>query len=255
VWRYAPTPDYSPACYMRVLSAMRMMLKAMEWVETLPFWARRGGADHMFLMSHDEGACWAPQRVWPAMMLTHYGTFMNPERETLRTDRCSYRVLSSLQSSPRRSQGPFGEPLERPAPSPQPSLARLAADAWGCGERRAGYADAAPVQSSGYAHDNWKFNCTDPQAYPAGTSKDIGDHPCFDPQKDIVVPQFKSEPAYGLPEGCLSPERPRKNLAFFAGRIREHPHRPLTPPVESLREVSAVQLLLTAKESQGDTTL
>lgn len=137
----------------------------------------------------------------------------------------------------------------------QPSLARLAADAWGCGERRAGYADAAPVQSSGYAHDNWKFNCTDPQAYPAGTSKDIGDHPCFDPQKDIVVPQFKSEPAYGLPEGCLSPERPRKNLAFFAGRIREHPHRPLTPPVESLREVSAVQLLLTAKESQGDTTL
>jgi len=59
---------------MRVLSAMRMMVKAMDWVETLPYWSRRGGADHIFLMSHDEGACWAPQRAWPAIMLTHYGT-------------------------------------------------------------------------------------------------------------------------------------------------------------------------------------
>ena len=95
----------------------------------------------------------------------------------------------------------------------------------------AGYADTSPEQSSGYAHDNWKFNCSDPVQYPAGTSADIGEHPCFDPRKDIVVPQFKHDPAYGLPEGCLSPDRPRTNLAFFAGRIRAPPNPPPVAPL------------------------
>jgi hypothetical protein len=201
VWRYAPTPDYAPECYMRVLSAMRMMVHAMDWVETLPYWSRRGGVDHIFLMSHDEGACWAPQRAWPAIMLTHYGTS---------------RWVLTRKRVRGGTKGPF-----------------FLMTVWGGGEGRhdAGYADASPEQSSGYAHDNWKFNCSDAVRYPAGTSADIGEHPCFDPRKDIVVPQFKHDPAYGLPQGCLSPDRPRTNLAFFAGRISAPPNPPPAAPL------------------------
>eukprot|EP00959_Pyramimonas_sp_CCMP1952_P067603 1411032-Pyramimonas_sp.AAC.1 len=45
-------------------------------------------------------------------------------------------------------------------------------------------------QGSGYAHDNWAYNCSGPE-FPRGSDAEIGEHPCFDPAKDIVVPQFK----------------------------------------------------------------
>lgn len=32
--------------------------------ETFPFWAKNGGRDHVFLMPHDEGACYAPPDIW-----------------------------------------------------------------------------------------------------------------------------------------------------------------------------------------------
>ena len=38
VWRFAPSPDYAPSCYMRVLSAMKMMDKAHKWLEALSAW-------------------------------------------------------------------------------------------------------------------------------------------------------------------------------------------------------------------------
>ena len=46
---------------------MRMAYAAMERVRsTLPYWnASKGrpGSDHIFLFSHDEGGCFAPQAV------------------------------------------------------------------------------------------------------------------------------------------------------------------------------------------------
>lgn len=36
-----------------------MMIEARDWVRShFPWWDRRGGADHIWLMNHDEGAWW-----------------------------------------------------------------------------------------------------------------------------------------------------------------------------------------------------
>jgi hypothetical protein len=40
-----------------------------------PFWAASGGRDHIFLSLHDEGPCFAPRDMRPAMLLTHYGYY------------------------------------------------------------------------------------------------------------------------------------------------------------------------------------
>ncbi len=52
-----------------------MNLEAKRWVEqTLPFWNRTGGRDHIWLFSHDEGACWAPTEIAnTSIILTHWG--------------------------------------------------------------------------------------------------------------------------------------------------------------------------------------
>ena len=47
--------------------ASRIVLESKRWVERhFPYWQRRGGRDHIFLFTHDEGACWAPNEVVPA---------------------------------------------------------------------------------------------------------------------------------------------------------------------------------------------
>jgi hypothetical protein len=50
-------------------------LEAKRWVEQkYPYWARRGGRDHLFLAVHDEGACYMPSEVYDtAIFLTHWG--------------------------------------------------------------------------------------------------------------------------------------------------------------------------------------
>jgi hypothetical protein len=42
-----------------------------------------GGKDHIFLISHDEGACWAPTEIMSSTILTHWGRMdMNNTSET-----------------------------------------------------------------------------------------------------------------------------------------------------------------------------
>ncbi|KAJ9526662.1 hypothetical protein QJQ45_017584 [Haematococcus lacustris] len=38
-----------------------------------PYWNRRQGRDHIFLFTHDEGACWVPRVLTSAVWLTHWG--------------------------------------------------------------------------------------------------------------------------------------------------------------------------------------
>ena len=48
--------------------------------EHYPFWAASGGRDHIFLSLHDEGPCFAPREMRPAMLLTHYGYYAQHPR-------------------------------------------------------------------------------------------------------------------------------------------------------------------------------
>jgi hypothetical protein len=52
-----------------------MHLEALRHIrEAYPFWNRTGGADHIWLFAHDEGACWAPKEVYArSVILTHWG--------------------------------------------------------------------------------------------------------------------------------------------------------------------------------------
>lgn len=54
---------------------MRMLADAIEQVKAAgPHWQRSGGRDHIVLLSHDEGGCWAPQEVAErAIVLSHWG--------------------------------------------------------------------------------------------------------------------------------------------------------------------------------------
>ena len=41
-------------------------------------WDRNGGRDHIFLISHDEGPCWAPAEIRPSIILSHWGRKARP---------------------------------------------------------------------------------------------------------------------------------------------------------------------------------
>ncbi|KAL6758481.1 exostosin-like glycosyltransferase [Haematococcus lacustris] len=59
----------------RVMHVANMLLEARDWVRShFPWWNRRGGRDHIFLMTHDEGACYAPIEIFnSSIFLTHWG--------------------------------------------------------------------------------------------------------------------------------------------------------------------------------------
>ena len=63
---------------MRPVTAMRMSLDALEQIRSrFPYFDRsisRGSPNHLFLFSHDEGACWAPKELYDhSIILTHWG--------------------------------------------------------------------------------------------------------------------------------------------------------------------------------------
>jgi hypothetical protein len=63
-----------PGSENRVSGASGLILQTKRWIETTyPYWRRRGGRDHIWLFSHDEGACWAPNEIASSIWLTHWG--------------------------------------------------------------------------------------------------------------------------------------------------------------------------------------
>jgi hypothetical protein len=59
----------------RVQHMAMMALEAKRWVENHhPWWKRRGGADHIWLFTHDEAPCWVPEEIYnTSIILSHWG--------------------------------------------------------------------------------------------------------------------------------------------------------------------------------------
>ncbi|KAL4427668.1 hypothetical protein ABPG75_001757 [Micractinium tetrahymenae] len=58
----------------RVQGASNMLLEAYHWIRSHhPYWDRRGGRDHIWLVTHDEGSCWVPSVIRPSIILSHWG--------------------------------------------------------------------------------------------------------------------------------------------------------------------------------------
>lgn len=68
----------APAASPRPMHGANMLLEVKRWVaSTFPYWNRTNGADHIWLLPHDEGACWAPTEVYNnSIILTHWGRWV-----------------------------------------------------------------------------------------------------------------------------------------------------------------------------------
>ncbi|GBF96649.1 exostosin-like glycosyltransferase [Raphidocelis subcapitata] len=80
---WADYPWWYVDTWSRVSHAAVMTQALLDWVKTAhPYWNRTGGADHVWLFAHDEGACWAPREVYErSIILTHWGR-MDPDHES-----------------------------------------------------------------------------------------------------------------------------------------------------------------------------
>ncbi|GIL69673.1 hypothetical protein Vretifemale_506 [Volvox reticuliferus] len=142
--------------------AAMLQREAMRWLNaTFPWFARRGGRDHIWLNPHDEGACYVWKDIWPGVMLSHWG----------RTD-------FPHASNTAYSQDNYSLPLHHPL---------------------------------------------HPGDWLEHTSKA---HPCFDPEKDLVIPAFKQPSHYRKSPymGMVGPVT-RTIFAFFQGDLRMEPGR------------------------------
>ena len=51
-----------------------LMKSALAYIRAFyPFWNASGGRDHVWMMLHDEGPCFAPRELRTNILLTHYG--------------------------------------------------------------------------------------------------------------------------------------------------------------------------------------
>ncbi len=66
---------FSLGTEFRVQHMAMMALEAKRWVENHhPWWRRRGGADHIWLFTHDEAPCWVPEEIYnTSIILSHWG--------------------------------------------------------------------------------------------------------------------------------------------------------------------------------------
>ncbi|PSC76758.1 exostosin-like glycosyltransferase [Micractinium conductrix] len=141
----------------RVHGAINMLIEVHSWIRShLPYWDRHGGRDHIVLQPHDEGSCWLPAVLRPAILLAHWG----------RTD-------------------------------------------------------AHHVSGTGYSPDNYTFPASHPLYMPEGIEGKLGDFPCYDPAKDLVIPAFTSANKYPQSPLLGAPARQRNILGFFKGRTQQ----------------------------------
>ncbi|KAK9805311.1 hypothetical protein WJX73_000673 [Symbiochloris irregularis] len=74
IFMWADAPFWYGPDGPRVMHTARMLLEAKQWLQThLPYWNRKGGKDHVWLVTHDEGSCWVPSEIRPSIILSHWG--------------------------------------------------------------------------------------------------------------------------------------------------------------------------------------
>ena len=66
---------------LRGHQASLLMLRALKYIRTYyPYWNASGGANHVWMMLHDEGPCHCPREIRPSLLLAHYGYYADPPK-------------------------------------------------------------------------------------------------------------------------------------------------------------------------------
>lgn len=80
IWPVRSTADslrdfYYGWAQSRVQGAANLLLEAYHWLRAhYPYWDRRGGRDHIWLVTHDEASCYVPAAIKSAsIILSHWG--------------------------------------------------------------------------------------------------------------------------------------------------------------------------------------
>ncbi|MEW5318578.1 MAG: hypothetical protein WDW38_009791 [Sanguina aurantia] len=75
IYSWADTPYWHGPIKSRTLHAVNMWVEVKRWLQqTLPYWERRGGRDHIWLALHDEAPCYIPTEIYnSSIIMSHWG--------------------------------------------------------------------------------------------------------------------------------------------------------------------------------------
>lgn len=84
-----------------------------------------------------------------------------------------------------------------------------------------GRKDAGHVSGTSYTADNYTAEERHPVWHPESHLEKLGNFPCYDPAKDLVIPAMYTPYKYRESPLYAAPDRKRDIFAFFKGDLRE----------------------------------
>lgn len=181
-----------------------MLLEVKRWIQSAyPYWNRTRGKDHIWLANHDEGACWFPTEISnSSIILTHWG-------------RLDENPLSNTGWPPDN----YSTPLQDSSGQITfPKVCKLKFMAYNMAYAQ--YRVIPYVPRSITLILNPKLQETDWRLIYKGS--DGKGHVCYDPTKDIVLPQFKPPQHFEKSPALGRAPLVRDIFCYFKGDVGKH---------------------------------
>ncbi|EFN56537.1 hypothetical protein CHLNCDRAFT_51514 [Chlorella variabilis] len=170
---------------LRVHAATHMLLEAYYWIKAhAPYWNRRGGWDHIWLVTFDEASCYVPAAIRASIILSHWG-----------------RMDANHTSGSGYWEDVYSDEVHHPHWEPDGFLQKIA-----------GHPCYDPVK----ARSEGAMFCRLHSRLAAA----VASHPCH-AQQDLVVPLMKTPQTFYKSPLLGATPRSRTWLAFHRGRVQQ----------------------------------
>ncbi|KAL4426069.1 hypothetical protein ABPG77_007865 [Micractinium sp. CCAP 211/92] len=203
----------------RVHGITRMLLEAFHWVQShFPYWDRRGGRDHIWLVTFDEASCYVPAAIRASIILSQWGR--KDLNHTTGTGYWEDEYSNEFQHPQVDALGPAG--CHARCTLMHAWTHRPAAPRW-LRVRRGKLLVPVPAWPPGPPTKALSPSSLLPAAVqwePDGFLRKIAGHACYDPVKDLVLPSMKTPEHFRASPLIGAPTRDRTWLAFHRGRVQ-----------------------------------